>query len=177
MHALYLAGGSGPTFSMPHRAFHAFISALTLAHSTCASAAVMSFGSTGNGEGGSCFNVRLSTRQPQPRRRHRLVEVTHRSAPARGHGLHTSGIHAQRLLHRPEFRHTHQDQPVTTAQPLHACLPARTALSNLCPRRLSDSGRSVRVGEGFGEAGEEQIQPSVEFGGTVVGGEDPCQGT
>jgi hypothetical protein len=42
--------------------------------------------------------------------------------------------------------------------------------------RLSDSGRSVGVGEGFGEPGEEQVEASVEFGGAVVGGEDRCQG-
>ena len=42
--------------------------------------------------------------------------------------------------------------------------------------RLSDSGRSVGVGEGFGEPGEEQVEASVEFGGPVVAGEGGCEG-
>ena len=42
------------------------------------------------------------TRQPQPRRGHRPVEVTHRRTPTRSHGLHTRGVHARFSPHRPK---------------------------------------------------------------------------
>jgi hypothetical protein len=45
-------------------------------------------------------------------------------------------------------------------------------------RFVSDaSGWFVGVGEGCGQAGQQQIEEAVEFGGAVVGGQGGCQRT
>ncbi len=69
------------------------------------------------------------TRQAQPRRSYRGVEVTRRSTPAGGHRLHTSGIHTQHLLHGPKCRQTHHS--LTSHREASSPLAIRSSIVSL----------------------------------------------